>query len=51
MQGQGQIIQQKYSVKTHVLVVDYNKMAEFEDYYQEMSDALTSYEICILVNN
>jgi len=29
MHGQGQIIQQKYSIKTHVLVVDYNKMAEF----------------------
>lgn len=51
MDGQSEILKQQYNVKTHIVVIEYNKLADSEQSYQEINDALSEYEICILVNN
>ena len=51
MDGQSEILKQQYNVKTHVVVIEYNKLADSEQSYQEIKEALSEYEICILVNN
>ncbi len=32
-------------------MIEYNKLADSEQSYQEIKEALSEYEICILVNN
>jgi len=52
MEGQAHTLKQRYKVRIHVLVVDYNNLsANGSMGYQEIADELEDYEICILINN
>ena len=57
MEHQATVLKQKYEVRTFVLVVDYMQLgggarnSNVNQTYQEISNILSEYEICILVNN
>ena len=57
MDHQAAVLKQKYDVRTFVMVVDYMTLgggvrdSNVNQTYQEISNILSEYEICILVNN
>ena len=52
MDGQASLLADRYNVTTKVVIVDYAKIAARDEYsYSEIGEALSDFEVCILVNN